>query len=228
MQPSRIHMTPWNIFARELEMVLAARGLGLGHLDDRHVVLHPEIVRRLQQSLVAPKHFPVLNPDEIERLFTMMSLTLDEQRRIRAALLATAVERVLMDRLEPYAALMAANDVYEICLSVMRQEPDNGLNAAVKRGAIQGSADLNDDSIFDEALGFIDEATLALHGADASLTEQARLFNARLAASAFTRALAALHDISASDDLHDDWEAYRDMAEEGKALAEALLRNEGK
>ncbi len=47
--PDSVVMLPrWNIFARELESILAARGLRLSHLDDRGVVFHREKVRRLQ------------------------------------------------------------------------------------------------------------------------------------------------------------------------------------
>src|ERR1039457_4814831 len=88
--------TRWNIFARELEDILATRGLKLGHLDDRGVVFHREKVRRLQQSLKSPQHLTTLNPDEMERLTVIMQLTALEQKQLRAALLATAVEMTLM------------------------------------------------------------------------------------------------------------------------------------
>jgi hypothetical protein len=40
----------WNLFAREMEDLLLARRLGLGHLDDR-AGIHREKVRRLRRSL---------------------------------------------------------------------------------------------------------------------------------------------------------------------------------
>lgn len=221
--------TRWNIFARELEKVLASRGLRLGHLDDRRVVEHPEKVRRLQLSLDTPKHFPVLNPAEMDRLFVTMQLTRKEQCCLRAALLATAVERVLMDRLEPDTALMAANDVYEICLAVIRGSPERML--AVRSGTPHESGSTQNtqgaqDALVAAALDLIDEATLALHAARDSLTTQAQLEHARAAESAFARALALLRGIKPPADLRPDWEAYVAEAREGQASAEAVLRSE--
>src|SRR5262249_9882432 len=89
----------WNIFARELESVLAAHGWELGHLDDRGVVYNREKVRRLRKSLTSPGHLATLNPEEMERLMALVPLTKLEQKRLRASLLATAVERTLLDRI---------------------------------------------------------------------------------------------------------------------------------
>jgi site-specific recombinase XerD len=102
----------WNIFARELEGILAARGLRLGHLNDRGVVLHPEKVRRLQRSLTSANHLTTLNPEELDRLIALMHLSADEQKRLHAALLATAVEMVLLDRMAQPQALSLANEVF--------------------------------------------------------------------------------------------------------------------
>ena len=218
--------TCWNIFARELQNVLGARGLRLGHLDDRGVVQHPEKVRRLQQSIDTPTHFPVLNPEELDRLFTTMNLTDVEQRSIRAALLATAVERVLMDRLEPEAALMAANDVYEICLAIMRDEPERSLNAAVRAGTAHDSAEAP-DALVTEAVHLMNDATLALHGALTAYTQQARQQYARAAEANFARAIGALDAVDALHDLEGDLQEYLMEAREGQANARALLVDEG-
>ena len=57
----------WNLFARELEDILATRHLGIGHLDDR-AGIHREKIRRLIQSLGRPKSFPMLNAEEMEQI----------------------------------------------------------------------------------------------------------------------------------------------------------------
>src|SRR5215469_2838319 len=97
----------WNIFVAELVNILATRGLGLGHLDDRAHV-HPEKIRRLRHSLEIPKSFPVLNPDELRQTIIAFRLDEAEERHLVAALLATAVEETLMDRIDPTNALKAA------------------------------------------------------------------------------------------------------------------------
>ena len=64
----------WNIFARELEAILADHGWKLGFLDDRGIVEHREKTRRLQKSLASPGHLVTLNPDELERLYAALKL----------------------------------------------------------------------------------------------------------------------------------------------------------
>jgi hypothetical protein len=103
----------WNLFARELEEVLNAHGLRLGHLDDR-VGIHREKIRRLQQSLLMPKSFPVLNSEEMELLIQTFNLSEEERTRLRAALLATAIERMLMDRIDQDNALHASEQIQTI------------------------------------------------------------------------------------------------------------------
>ena len=90
----------WNLFASVLQEILAAHGLGLGHLDDR-ANIHREKVRRLQRSLKVPKSFPVLNIDEMEQVITTCGLNRKEKIRLRAAVLATSIEETLMDRISP-------------------------------------------------------------------------------------------------------------------------------
>src|SRR5690242_18013470 len=97
----------WNLFARELADILAVNHLGLGHLDDR-AGIHREKVRRLIQSLSAPKSFPVLNAEEMELVIQKFQLGDEDVLRLRAALLATSIEKTLMDRINQDDALLAA------------------------------------------------------------------------------------------------------------------------
>src|SRR5579859_204278 len=96
--PDETSQRGWNLFARVLQEILVAHGVGLGHLDDR-ANIHPEKVRRLQRSLQAPKSFPVLNIEEMEQVITVFRLNRQEKVRLRAAILATSVEETLMDRI---------------------------------------------------------------------------------------------------------------------------------
>src|SRR5205085_11306335 len=99
MTDRQISPRRWNLFARELEDILVARNLGLGLLDNR-ASIHREKVRRLLRSLVQPKSFPVLNADELKQVISAFGLTGEEELRLRAAMLATAIERMLMDRID--------------------------------------------------------------------------------------------------------------------------------
>lgn len=103
----------WNLFARVLQEILVAHGLGLGHLDDR-AHIHPEKVRRLQRSLRVPKNFPVLTIEEMEEVAHVFKLDWQEQIRLRAAVLATSIEATLMDRINQDDALKAAEQILPI------------------------------------------------------------------------------------------------------------------
>jgi hypothetical protein len=110
----------WNIFARELEDILRARGMQLSYLY-RVVGIHAEKVRRLQRSLASPKSFVMLNPDEIELLVENLHLMPEELQRLRAAILATAVERTLIDRIDQDTALKAAELLYPMLLDSLKK-----------------------------------------------------------------------------------------------------------
>ena len=111
----------WNLFARELEDILAAYNLGLGHLDDR-VGIHREKVRRLIQSLRVPKSFSILNTEEMDLLVQTLQLGNEEVLRLRTALLATAIERTLMDRINPDDALLAAEQTFPLLLNALHEQ----------------------------------------------------------------------------------------------------------
>lgn len=123
-------MTRWNIFARELEDILALRGIPLYALDSR-AAIHREKVRRLRQSLDRPKSFPVLNPIELEQVAKTFQLSRDEIIRLRAAILAAAIEETLIERIDAQDALQAAEELFPVLLHSMRKSEDrlNGLAA---------------------------------------------------------------------------------------------------
>src|SRR5437016_4855937 len=112
----------WNLFARMLQEILALHGFGLGHLDDNpEVHVHKEKVRRLQKSIRENiPRFPMLTPDELERVITAYRLNDSEQLRLRAAVLTTAIEITLMERINQYEALEAAEEILPILERVLR------------------------------------------------------------------------------------------------------------
>jgi len=215
----------WNLFARELEDVLSAHGLRLGQLDDREIVLHREKVRRLQQSLKRSGHFPTLNPDEMDRLFQIVPLTTEEQVRLRAALLATAIERILMDRIDPHAALMGANDAFAIILEAMQSSTPPEYLVRAKDGAVIGADDQEGDEAFTTALEQIDHGTLALHNALQATSTAARLANAQEALSAFNSALEQLEHTQRPAQSSETWRVWQQEARRGSQQAETILHN---
>lgn len=180
----------WNLFARVLHDLLAARGYRLGHLDDRAQV-HPFKVSRLQRSLSAPKSFPVLTPEEMEEVSRVFGLTCAEQIRLRAALLATAMEEMLMDRINHEDALRAAEQILPILERALHaHDGDQGLGLARGTGGAlavpEGETALG--RYLGPALANIDRATLALHLSRSAQDRQERIAYARRACEAFETA----------------------------------------
>ncbi|HEU5378922.1 MAG TPA: hypothetical protein VFV38_26150 [Ktedonobacteraceae bacterium] len=218
----------WNIFARELESILAEHGLRLSQLDDRGIVEHREKVRRLQQSLKSPGHLATLNPVEIERLTARLNLSDLEQQRLRASLLATAVEMTLLDRVEARIALMAADDVFNILFEAMRARPEMMVaSSSVKAGAFTSENETIGDEQFMLALDWLDEAYVALFSGRYAFSLRARRARAYEAAGAFAQALQALRNCQSPLPESEEWRYWYDEAEAGQRMAEALQQLEG-
>lgn len=213
----------WNLFARELEDVLAAYQLGLGHLDDR-AGIHREKVRRLKQSLLTPISFPVLNVDEIEQVSEQLQLSYDDILRLRAALLATSIEKTLMDRIPQEDALLAAEQILPILLAALREQMKgtDGLGA-IKGG--DGSPDgAEPGDLLEPVSQAIDDAQLAFHMSFYTYTRTERIERVRYAQIRLEQALASLDE--AQDEIRalSVWSHYQETAQQG--LAEALERLE--
>ena len=92
----------WNIFASELEDILLARSdkslWTWGHLR-YHTSVHKQKVKRLSESLIDRKSFPVLNPEEMDSVISFYGLSEKEQLRLRLAILCAGIEHMLMIRI---------------------------------------------------------------------------------------------------------------------------------
>src|SRR5215469_4281871 len=163
-----------NLFARELQKILSAKDpkLRLGLLNDRGDYakrVHREKVRRLQQSLETPGQFWTLNPVELENVIDTFQLE-SERLRLRAAILATSVEKLLYDQgVTPFGALKAAEQVMPAILAVLEDLADNDdlggpfrEEGPEKEGAtLEEAQDAVLDSVMENALRAIDRGTLA-------------------------------------------------------------------
>lgn len=218
----------WNIFARELAKVMAIRELTLSYLYNRKIVYYPEIVRRLQQSLDRPGRFPILNPDELDRLISALSLTPTEENQLKAAIVATSIERTLMDRIHQEAALQAANDVFHIVFDALENHTGPALGH-IKGGVFFVDPEIPDDPSFDTALDLIDRATLALYASKDATTPRVRVMNAREADDVFSSALFLLEGVehlpSATHSPDDDEKVHwRHQTRLGREMAQALMK----
>lgn len=214
----------WNIFARELEAILKRRGLKLTHLDDRKIVFHREKVRRLQKSLSSPKSLTTLNPIEMERLIETMQLTDIEQKRLVSALLATAVEMTLMDRIDKEIALMAADEVFKILFDAMKAQPDLIVTTRIKAGIMLDNDETTGDVHFSQALDVLDRATLSLHASKHATTIQAQAVHAQEALASFKRTIELLRLSRTPQSESQTWLDWYNEALEGQRMAETLLK----
>jgi hypothetical protein len=213
----------WNLFASVLQEILAAHGLGLGHLDDR-AHIHREKVRRLQLSLKVPKSFPVLNIDEMEQVITVFQLNRNEKTRLRAAILATSIEETLMDRINPDDALKAAEQIFGIIEQALQEH----LHDLVGIGAVKGGGTtMSEESEIDRKLGSaltaIDHATLALHLSRNADSQVERVERAQQAKDGFTSALAELDKAAPALKVNDAWLVWHHEAQNGLTAAQSRL-----
>lgn len=168
-------MERWNIFARELEDILADHGLRLGQLDDR-AFIHREKVRRLRKSLERPKSFPVLNPDEMDEVIAVVPLNDYEVLRLRAAILTAAIQETLVERIDPEDASIAAEQIFPTIMMAMHRRSDETVGLARMRGegtSVDEEGEI--DEVSEPALVALDRATKALHlGRDAQSDAERR------------------------------------------------------
>lgn len=208
----------WNLFARVLQEILAIHGIGLGHLDDHPAVhVHKEKVRRLQKSIRENiLTFPLLTPDELERVITAYRLNDDEQLRLRAAVLATAIEIILMERIDHYDALAAAEEILPILERVLRANARRTVGiGAVKGGEITMTDEPELDAPLEAALTTLDRATLALTLSSDVEDQWERTEHLRQAERGFEKALAQLDGVAAVIKQSDPWKLWQEEAHQG-------------
>lgn len=216
----------WNLFARVLQEILVAHGLGLGHLDDR-ANIHPEKVRRLQRSLITPKSFPVLNIGEMEQVIIAFRLNRQEKTRLRAAILATSIEETLMDRINQDDALRAAEQI----LRIIEQALQEHAHELAGIGAVKGGSMMSGESEIDQKLGsalsMIDHAVLALHLSRNADSQTERVERTRQALEGFRAALAELDHAAPALKVSVAWQVWHDEAQNGLATAQSRLTELG-
>ncbi len=234
--------TKWNLFAVVLKQILAQHSATLEMLDDvprletptptyeelmavKKQRVAPEIVRRLKRSLEADNSFTTLGVRDIQKVVRNFGLSLDDERRLRAAVLATAVQQQLHGRIGPAAARAAAWEVLDIIEDALRdhdkREDDSGIGAAKGKaygGMTMTSLDTTLDRVLGATLEGIESAMLDLFLSETANSPAERERHARQAYEGFNAALATLERADAS--LKDDaWQAWHDTAEQGKADA---------
>ncbi|MGH2479759.1 MAG: hypothetical protein ACRDHW_08910, partial [Ktedonobacteraceae bacterium] len=143
------------------------------------------------------------------------------------ALLATAVEMTLMDRIDPHTALMASDDVFHILFAAMKAQPDRVMTTGVKAGAMLDDPDESGDSFFAQALDLIDRALLAIHMSRNASSHQTQVNYPQEAFDTFTRSLVLLQQCQFPSHESNNWRYWYGEATDGQEMAKALLLAEG-
>jgi hypothetical protein len=213
----------WNLFARELEDLLRKRDRELNDLMSEGL-LHSEKVRRLKQSLVYPR-FHLLSPEDLEQVITVFCLSGEEQLRLRAAILATAVEETLMNRIDPENALRAAEEIFPILLRALqkRLKQQRGL-AATRRPMME---EPRSDDAMELILERFDHAMLALHLSRQGSTLIEQMEQGTMARDRFLAVLADLEALCASDpalENNEAWQLWHQETQKGLVAVSHVLQ----
>lgn len=224
--------TRWNLFARELEDILAEHNVRLSQLDDEKdqfgaPLVHREKVRRLQRSLRVPA-FTTLNPQELQRIIDTLQLTDEERTRLTAALLATSVQVMLTDRIDPSTALRAAEETFLVFLKILRTPRAVSLALAQTRGGVAMTDESTEVDIrCEKALDALDRATLALHFSQSSMQFADKIERAKQARDGFETALRLLERADVPTRETEAWQVWYAEARQGSTSAAQVLAQFG-
>ena len=212
----------WNIFARELDAILRAHGSRIGLLDNHEeIALHPQVVQRLLRSLHSPKPLVVLNPDVLTNIIQVYAMSIDERRRLKAAILATAVQRILMDRVDASLVLMISNNVFDLLLAAFVAHP--ALESLVRQSSFTSPPNGTEATPLFEALDVLDQCTVELHLTLQTESDEERRRMALQTYQAFGFALTLLEQCSQDVRQAPDWEYWYREAQSGRQQVYRVL-----
>jgi len=217
-----------NLFARELEAVLAGRGIRLAALHEE-MTIFPDKVRRLHQSLYTPHSFPILNEDEMERLVQTRHLSNEEILRLKAALLATSVEAMLIEYINPENALQAAEAITPLLFAALQEKDAEANDAGTKiKGDLFLGRDDTVDNDLEEACTSFDRAEMLLHLSSSATSQEERVEYARRALQLFEKALAQLESAEQGVRALQGWRDWYAEIQRGRDAARARLEEAGR
>jgi hypothetical protein len=199
----------WNIFASTLEDILCEKGFSLGYLDDR-AGIYREKVARLQRSLREPK-FHTLTPEELERVYVVFQFTSDEQRLMHAAILATAIEEMLADRINCEDALLAAKQLLPIMFHILKDHEGSEHGIAATKGANMMDETQNDfeyDHSFEIAVDLYDSAILYLHFSRSAPRLATKIEHVRRSRDLLIESLTYLNQSRAETQKRTEWQHW--------------------
>ncbi len=217
-------MTRWNIFARELEDILADHGLRLSQLDDR-AFIHREKVRRLRKSLERPKSFPVLNPAEMDEVIDVIRLDSYEVLRLRSAIIAASIQEMLVERIDAENAYIAVEQIFPTIMMAMESYKDETRGLSNMRNDTPVlREETKAEQALEPALLAIDRATKALHLGRDGETRSERLERLQQAATGFETAQTLLSKLEDQIKVSEEWRFWFTEVQNGLAIVNEHLK----
>ena len=217
----------WNLFARELEDILVTHSMELDHLVE-YASVSREAVRRLSQSLRTPGSFPILDADELESVVQSLTLSDEEVFRLRAAVLSTYIEKVLMERIDQSSALLIAEQTYPDILEALgKRFGDSGGTDVFRVGDSDPAEDDELDIILESALKSIDSANMDLQLSRNVSSYRERFEKVQQARTSFEEALAELDQVDKDMQTLQVWQYWYDKAHKGIAAVMERLEDLG-
>jgi hypothetical protein len=219
----------WNLFACQLSRTLENRGFRLGQLDDR-AGIHRQKVSRLQKSMTDTRYgYPVLRPDELNRVQQAFDLDIHERLRLRGAVLATAIQEELVNHgIDDENARLAAYELYPVIVRALEEfraaGKKVGTDSYITRTSSNGETIMAEqlDMKLAGALRMIDQANKYLYLENIDL-ERDRKVRVQQASQCFTQALEELDSLDEETQATEMWQAWHTEAIEGQNQAEKLL-----
>lgn len=218
MNHQEIPPKDWNVFALELQKLLHRHAMELSQLDDK-MGIHRETVRRLQRSLNTPPTLPVLNGEETQRIIDSVPLNHDEAIQLRAAALATAIQRMLCDRIHPNDARLAAAQILPIIHnSIIMHTGRRGLGNT-RGGDIDPVENTDIDILIEAALDALDRGNEMLQLSYQELSHTDAVNKTRQASQYFQEAIDELQTATRSIRQLTSWQNWYHRAQQGLTLA---------
>ena len=215
--------SPINFFARELQAILAARGLGIGVIDDRGTGIHRTVVQRLQKALVPPGNFSMLNPDDLDKVIKTFNLEPLEVIRLRAAIIANAIMQILIDRIPFDDALDVTEKVYKDVVTAMRKGTKQ-FSRIRKISNSSGSLDL--EEMLEYLLPSFDRGIIALQLGEDVLDETERREYLQQARICFEAAQQTLDEVGPEVKQMEIWQEWHLQLADQLSEVEEEIENE--
>lgn len=213
----------WNLFARELERILAAHQLEWEQLPDL-IGIDAEMVARLQYSLNMPGMFPLLDEDEMQLLTRKLQLNDKEIANLRASLLAISINHMLMGRIQQDDAHTIAEQIFLIVSrSLQEHHGELGNSPEAKRGDSNSTEDTTPDELLSIAQEATDNGTRSLQLSRRVSSHRERLMYAKQSLTYFQEALEELDDVDNEMRRLRTWNYWHNRALKGRTHAQQRI-----